>query len=183
MCIAPLVTAEGRCQWAATWAGNLDVAQAATLKRQCLRQWLCYATRFRGLLLEASGSRRLSPGQLAKQLLYSGIVRVLGLPEGCLHYPTAPQEAQAERCRLGSESSIVRCALDAGLAPAAEQLSSRCGRSLIACSLEFAGRGRGRGSRRRLGSFTASPTSFRHFESSDHLERASRKSKPMVHSA
>jgi hypothetical protein len=31
MCTAPLVTAEGRL--AATWAGNLDVAQAATLKR------------------------------------------------------------------------------------------------------------------------------------------------------
>ena len=44
------------------------------------------------------------------------------------------------------------------------QPSSRCGRSLVVCSLEFAARGGRRGSRRRLSSFTASSTA-RHFTS------------------
>ena len=49
---ATLVTAEGR--WAATWAGNLDAARAASASGESGLVMLCHS-----LLLEAS--RRLSP--------------------------------------------------------------------------------------------------------------------------
>ena len=63
---APLVTAEGR--WAATGAGNLDAARAAGASGLVM---LCHSPLF-------AASRRLQESQLVKQLLYSGIVKVLG---------------------------------------------------------------------------------------------------------
>jgi hypothetical protein len=62
---APLVTAEGR--WAATWAGSLDAARAASASGYVIMMPLALV---RGI--------KEAESQLVKQLLYSGIVKVLG---------------------------------------------------------------------------------------------------------
>ena len=64
---APLVTAEGR--WAATWAGSLDAARAASASGYVIMMPLAQAL-VRGI--------KEAESQLVKQLLYSGIVKVLG---------------------------------------------------------------------------------------------------------
>ena len=63
---APLVTAEGRL--AATWAGNLDAARAASASGLVM---LCHSLLLAALIKEAEP-------HLVKQLLYSGIVKDLG---------------------------------------------------------------------------------------------------------
>jgi hypothetical protein len=63
---APLVTAEGR--WAATWAGNLDAARAAGASDPVIN----------AMPLALVRGIKEAESQLVKQLLYSGIVKVLG---------------------------------------------------------------------------------------------------------
>jgi hypothetical protein len=65
---------------AATWAGNLDAAQAASASGLPLWQWLLVITGYdvMPLALVRGIKDSEAESQLVKQLLYSGIVRVLG---------------------------------------------------------------------------------------------------------
>ncbi len=98
---APLVTAEGR--WAAASAGSLNVARAASASGLLM---LCHS-------LFLGASRRLSPteSQLVKQLLHSGIVKVLGFTcrlLAIIHYPTALQERWESGRRPSKEVPYTR---------------------------------------------------------------------------